>query len=271
MNPTSSSTSPANATPHTPADYSSLAFFLDQHAAFVQAMAARQGRTDLIDAVLMQAFDSFDGNVAIQTEDAPDIECHKGCASCCTLRVTATAPEVLLVARYLRWLGEHPQGQHLGLIGRLAEADSQTRDLNEAQRIKLRERCPFIIDGVCRIYSVRPLACRGHASFNKRECVEAAAGRTDSVAISEPHKLVRGLVQNALQSALRDAGYVWQLYELNHALMLAISLPNAEARWLAGEDPLAAAQIAEVSSEEMATVFDQIKLQQREAHRTHSS
>lgn len=270
MNPTSSSISPAN-TSAPAADNSSLAFFLDQQAAFALAMAPRQGRADLIDAVLMQAFDSFDGNVAIQTEDSPDIECHKGCASCCTLRVTATAPEVLMVARYLRWLGEHPQGQHLGLIGRLAEADSQTRGLNEAQRIQLRERCPFIIDGVCRIYSVRPLACRGHASFNKRECVEAAAGRSESVAISEPHKLVRGLVQNALQSALRDGGYVWQLYELNHALMLAITLPDAEAQWLAGEDPLAEAQIAEVSSEEMAGVFDQIKLQRPAQRGIHAS
>ena len=76
---------------------------------------------------------------------------------------------------------------------------------------------------------------------------------------SQAHRLVRSLVQNALQSALRDAGQAWGLYELNQALLMAMDDPASEARWLAGEAVFAQAQITDVSAAEMAQVFDQLK------------
>jgi hypothetical protein len=92
-----------------------------------------------------------------------------------------------------------------------------SRDFNESEYITqrhmttdlkglLRRPCPLILRGVCIIHPVRPLACRGHASFDRTACARAAAGRNVEVPISEPHLDLRGLVQNALQSALRAAG-----------------------------------------------------------------
>jgi len=51
---------------------------------------------------MLRAWDSLEGKLAIQAEGQPAIACHKGCPSCCTLRVTALAPEVFMVATYLR-------------------------------------------------------------------------------------------------------------------------------------------------------------------------
>jgi hypothetical protein len=59
-------------------------------------MDVRQG------AIFLSAANSFDGNVAIQSEGQPEVACHKGCPSCCSLRVTALAPEVFMMAAYLR-------------------------------------------------------------------------------------------------------------------------------------------------------------------------
>lgn len=240
-------------------DNGPLAYFKAQHRAFADTLAARRDDDRLVDALMTQAFSSFDGNVAIQAEGRPPLACHKGCATCCAIRVTATAPEVLLVARYVRVAGAPLMRIGVDLRRRLAEADGATRGLDEAARVALRWRCPFIEQGVCVIYPARPLACRGHASYDKRACVEAAAGRADRVPYSEPHMTVRSLLQNAMQSALRDAGYAWAGYELNQALEIALADDTCEQAWAGGADPFAAARVDEVSAEEMARTFDQIK------------
>ncbi|MGD0960535.1 MAG: YkgJ family cysteine cluster protein [Methylomonas sp.] len=239
-------------------DTETFEFFAAQALAFAETLANRRGRENLIDGLLSQAFSSFEGNTALMAEDYPALACHKGCAPCCTLRVTATAPEVLLIARYIAWAKF--TDTEINLSKRVAKANQQTCGLNEAQRVKLRRRCPFIMQGACVIYPVRPLACRGHASHDARACIDAAAGRLEQIPASEPHRLFRGLIQNALQSALRDAGYAWGLYELNQALHLALNDASFLARWIAGEDVLAPAGVTEVSREEMGLVFDQIKL-----------
>jgi hypothetical protein len=81
----------------------------------------------------------------------------------------------------------------------------------------------MVVRGVCIVHPVRPLACRGHVSFDKRACALAVAGRDVEVPISMPHKNVRSLVQSALQAALRGAGQEWRSYELIRALNLALS------------------------------------------------
>lgn len=236
-----------------------LAFFKAQHQAFSETLAEWRGRADMVPALLAQAYSSFEGNVEVQAAGQPAIACHKGCATCCTIRVVATAPEVLMVARYIRATEDAQKKAGIDLRQRIAKADGATRGHGEAQRVKLRQRCPFIEQGVCVIYPVRPLACRGHASYDKRACAEAAAGRLDGIPLSMPHRMVRSLVQNALQSALRDAGYVWAAYELNHALILALADEHGEDAWKTGSDVFGPALVAEVSLDEMADAFDRIR------------
>lgn len=240
------------------AENDTLAFFKAQHQGFVKTLSRHRGRQNLLSALLTQAFSSFEGNVEIQAEDYPDVACHKGCATCCTLRVVATAPEVLLVARYVRAADRAFRKAGIDLPRRLADADAATRGCDEDERVVLRCRCPYIDKGACIIYPVRPLACRGHASYDKRACADAAAGRADEVPYSTPHMAVRSLVQNAMQSALRDEGYAWAAYEFNHALAIALDDDECEAAWRSGGDVFEPARVADVSLAEMAHTFDQI-------------
>jgi Fe-S-cluster containining protein len=234
-------------------------FFQALHRAFDTTLADTGRSPKLLDALLGQAFDSFAGNVAIQCEEEPPLACARGCATCCTLRVGASAPEVLLVARFLRAVTPRLLERGIDLVAGLREADAQTAGLAEAARVRLRQCCPFIAQGACVIYPVRPLACRGHASHDMNACIEAAAGRALQVPYSEGHRRVRSLVQNAMQSSLREAGLAWGVYELNRALLLALDDNESEARWLRGEDMFAAAVLNEVSVEEMAAAFDQLR------------
>lgn len=215
-------------------DHGADTFFREQRAAFTHTLAT-QGS----EAALLQAWDSFDGNVAIQCEGQPPVDCAKGCASCCTLR--ATAPAL--------------QRHGIDLIGAVRDADATTRGLDETARVAARRRCAFVVKGVCLIHRARPLACRGHASHDRRACADAAAGRVDEVPFSGPHRLVRLL----LQAALRDQGKAWGAYELNHALVLALDRPDAQAAWKQGEDPLADAAADLELREAMAAGFDEMR------------
>ena len=237
-------------------DNSPLAFFGAMHSAFSGVISQRQ---NIVENLLSIAFSSFDGNVKIQTESQPKLACNQGCAACCRLRVVASAPEILLIAKYLRAKSAHFQQCGIDLTQRIAEADADTRALSEAERAQRKRRCPFIFKGACTIYPVRTMACRGHASLDKRACASALAGNDTIVPISQPHLMVRSIVQNAMQSALLDNGYAWKLYELNHALHLALTDESIETRWLKGEDEFSPAMINEVQWLEMANTFDAIK------------
>ena len=242
---------------NTTSDHSPQAFFRDLRAAFGHTLQDTANGPKNVDSALQQAWDSFDGNVAIQCEGQPPIACHKGCPSCCTLRVGVLAPEVFMVAAYLRATATALQSHGINLIQRIRAADAVTRGLDEVDRVALNRRCAYIEQGVCLIHRVRPLACRGHASYDKRACVEAAAGRVNEVPFSGPHQLVRSLVQSALQAALRAQGLAWGTYEMNHALVLALDDEHAGSRWLAGGDPLAAAAMDGDQREAMAAWFDE--------------
>jgi Fe-S-cluster containining protein len=230
-------------------------FFRNMHAAFARVLNAGHPPELLIDRLATQAFDLFERNIEIQTAGLPEPACHKNCPSCCTLRVTATAPEIFLLARYVRLVDATPNGAALNLPKRIAQANRASKGLGERQRMALRRPCPFIVRGVCIIHPVRPLACRGHASFDRTACRHAAAGRNVEVPVSEPHLNLRGLVQNALQSALRAAGLAWGLYEMNHALALALDRQERGAAWTNGSDSLGPV-IEDADMAAMAVTFD---------------
>jgi Fe-S-cluster containining protein len=238
-------------------DNGTEAFFRDLRAAFERTLCDAQPEA-LTQAVLMQTWDSFDGNVAIQSEGQPPVACHKGCPSCCTLRVSALAPEVFMIATYMKATSPALQKHGIDLITRLRETDAATRGLGEEARVNLRRRCAFIMQGVCLIHQVRPLACRGHASHNKRACVDAAAGRVEEVPFSGAHRTVRVLVQSALQAALRQRQLDWGAFELNHALVLALDDNSAATSWLSGAAPLAAAAVDLEFRDAMVAGFDDV-------------
>lgn len=213
-------------------------------AQFEAILAERKTSGNLAEALADRAFDLFEANIGAQTTQLPPLACAKGCPACCALRVTATAPEIFLLARYVRKIEDGPAGSTLGLARRIAHAHRATRGLSERERMIRREPCPLIIRGVCIIHPVRPLACRGHASFDRRACAQAMAGRDVEVPVSAPHNALRGLIQDALRSAVNSAGLPADLYELNHGLVTALDDASCERAWMRGVDSLAAAGIS---------------------------
>ena len=233
-------------------------FFRQMRSGFsgILASASHDSETTAL-ALAARAVDWFEGNIAIQTEGQPSLACAKGCPTCCALRVCATAPEIFLMAAYIRRVDATPQGAQLQLARRVAEADAVTRGLSEQERLVAGQPCPLLVEGICILHPVRTLACRGHAAYVEEQCRAAAQGQDIEVDVSEPHLTLRSLVQNALQASLRDRGLAWGLCELNQGLALTLAEPERIAAWFAGEDSLAPA-IPDLDMAALGQAFDEL-------------
>lgn len=236
-------------------DLGPSSFFRETSRAFGDTIRSCRTRNDLVALLCAQAFDSFSGNVAIQSEGEPVLACHGECSACCRLRVVATAPEVFLLARFVSVNTAALAEGGVKLIERIANADQTVGGMTEECRLAAQFVCPFIQDDLCLAYKVRPLACRGHAAFDKATCVAAARGEAVEPPISTPHLVVRSLVQNALMAALWESQLAWGLYELNRGLHIVLSTPDALEKWMSGEDPLERARAPEFDMAEASAIF----------------
>ncbi|WP_026191249.1 hypothetical protein [Methylosinus sp. LW4] len=246
-------------TPTDPTSDGPSSFFNAMADAFDATIRERRARPEFIGALCLQAFDSFEGNLAIQTEGAPAIACAGDCPACCVLRVVATAPEVFLIARFVNANQRALAQRGVDLPGRIGAINAFANGCSENARMALRQPCPYIEAGLCLLYRLRPLACRGHASYDKNACIAATSGHDADTAVSTPHLMVRSMVQNAMMSSLRSAGLAWRLYELNGAVAIALDDADAERRWIAGEDPLLPAAIADFDAAEIGSTFDSLR------------
>jgi Fe-S-cluster containining protein len=166
------------------------------------------------------------------------IECAKGCAFCCHVTVAATAPEVFLVANTIR---EHHKDDFEAVLDRVRAADQKTRGLSSYERAVKQIPCALLKDNVCTVYGVRPGPCRGFTSTSKRACEQGFNGDQNAPVHTPPvWTNIRNAHMQALWAALAAAELPTERYEFHHALRVALETPDAEARWLRGEDIFAA-------------------------------
>jgi hypothetical protein len=111
-----------------------------------------------------------------------------------------------------------------------------------------RRRTPCALlsaEGVCQVYTARPLPCIGMVSLDRDACERVFRGPEGSAKIPVDRLwfTVSGAHNLALRLASRDAGLSHRRYELHDALVVALTDPTSEARWLAGEDPFTACRL----------------------------
>lgn len=151
-------------------------------------------------------------------------DCHAGCAHCCRVRVEATDPEVLHIARGLRQL---PAPRQAALRAALrAHVAGQG-----AARPGHVQYCSFLVDQQCSIYALRPAACRKAHSLAVEQCAAHAAQiPQDLKLLTEAEALMAGTAAGYEQAQLPATAH-----ELNAAVLAALSDDKAETRWYGGE------------------------------------
>lgn len=161
--------------------------------------------------------------------------CSRGCGWCCHQRVDVTAPEVFALAESLRGMP----------LERLRATVETLKGLSSREHHLRRVRCALLNDDLeCSAHAERPLACRRGHSLDAAVCrgvyddpAKTAQIPADSTLSWNTAALILGFREGyAHQERALDT------YELNAALLIALEDETCEARWMAGEDPLAAAR-----------------------------
>ncbi len=164
------------------------------------------------------------------------LACQKGCAWCCSFQVTVPAGEVFRIADYLR---ENLSAEQLTKVrARLAEVVQKTAGMDGQERALSGVPCALLVDNACSVYPVRPLVCRGCSSTNAATCEEATKRPGVAVQSSATQRAIYDGTSVGLFSALAEAGWPIETYDLCSALLIALDNPEAADRWLAREPVL---------------------------------
>ena len=127
---------------------------------------------DKLPQAIMQLYEAVDGlleaflNRTIQ--EGKPADCRKGCSWCCRQAVFGVTHEFLYIMAYLR---ERLSAEEQHRILDLAKSNSEvTMPASPEELLRNRLSCPFLEKGICRVYEVRPMACRIYLSSSEMAC-----------------------------------------------------------------------------------------------------
>jgi Fe-S-cluster containining protein len=156
--------------------------------------------------------------------------------------VGTAAPEVLRIVAHLRQTLTPDQMR--ATLARVRERAEQRRALRPDQRGRARLPCPLLIEDRCTAYAVRPLTCRGFNSSDALQCERSLkTGNAAGVPSYAPQRSLCTFVLDGMRAGLEEARLDGELLELTAALDIALTLPDAAERWLAGEAVFASARL----------------------------
>ena len=166
----------------------------------------------------------------VQEEYRPPLHCKAGCHYCCCKPgVLLSIPELLRILARIH--STFSKADVLALGERAKRYGEQVAGRNFNDLVDESVPCPLLVDGLCSVYDVRPLVCRGYNSTDVDACKKAHSDRTARVPIFAMLKDVTdGATVGAAQS-LKAAGFNDSLVDLGTALQLALARgePFAEA------------------------------------------
>ncbi len=164
------------------------------------------------------------------------VACKQGCSWCCSFQVTVGAAEVFRIADYVR--ANLSEDELAKLRARLAEVVQKTAGLNADERPLAGVPCALLVDHACSVYPVRPLVCRGCNSMDAAICEEATRRPEVHIPIDGAQRALHEGTSGGLFSALAEAGWPAEMYDLCSALLIALDHPDAVERWLAKQPVL---------------------------------
>lgn len=166
-------------------------------------------------------------------ENDPSIACRRGCAHCCVTVASVTPPEIFRVAQWLV-AEQHRLPAELSIAAVVGRCTAK-EGASIAAMMVAKVACPSLVDDACGVHPARPLNCRQFFSTSLAACI-ARFGRDEGDIPYVSAAVDRGvLTRILLLGAMQAAGLPDTSYELSGALRVALTVPDAERRWLAGE------------------------------------
>lgn len=187
-----------------------------------------------------EIFDRAMANARDDIETLGPVACRQGCNWCCHQHVTVVAAEALAI---------HAHIAGTKLADRLRAAIPAIVGTDTLARKAAGTPCPFVGDGGCAIYALRPNRCRSVHSRDADYCRRRFEGAVDEpVSPERPIPVEPVALADAtlagLSQALRGRGLAVEALELVHALAVLADDPGAAGAYVAGADVFAGAALS---------------------------
>jgi Fe-S-cluster containining protein len=188
---------------------------------------------------------------------APDVgtlACRAGCTWCCYFSVDVRAVEVFNILDFVE--RTFTIEAKTRVYAEVRANSTALRNLGESERMQRNVKCPFLSEGRCSIYTVRPQACRNYHATDVAGCQKSYEDpeNLDIDPDFAPWVYQAGTAHvDAFSTAMRDAGYDVRAYELNCAVDAARSELAARDRFEFGLLPFTS-----LSGEDVPVEFDEL-------------
>jgi Fe-S-cluster containining protein len=182
--------------------------------------------------------------------DAATLACRAGCTWCCHFTIDVRAAEVFRILDFV----EHsftPE-EKARVYAEVRTNSLALSNLREDERVTRNVKCPFLNEGRCTIYAARPQSCRNYHATNAAGCQQSyeEPWNLDIDPDFAPCVYQAGHAHvEAFSTAMSDAGYDVNAYELNCALDAALSEPGARERFESRLRPFTGLRGEEVPAE----------------------
>jgi Fe-S-cluster containining protein len=189
---------------------------------------------------------------------APDVgtlACRAGCTWCCYFTVDVRAAEVFRIIDFVEQ--SCTPAEKTRVYAEVRANSAALGKLREGERVTRNLKCPFLSAGRCIIYPARPQSCRNYHATNVAGC-QKSYEEPDNLDIDPD--FAPGVYQTggahveAFNTAMSDAGYDVNAYELNCALDAALSDCGARERFESRLKPFTG-----LSGEEVPAEFDDLE------------
>ena len=212
-----------------------------------------QARNEIGSAGVLRALASSQHRHDARIAAAPDagtLACRAGCAWCCYFTVDVRAAEVFGILDFVEQ--SLAPAEKARIYTEVRANSAMLRALGEGGRVTRNLKCPFLSEGRCAIYPVRPQSCRNYHATDAAGCRQSYE-EPDNLDIDP--EFAPGVYQTgaahveAFSGATSEAGYDARAYELNRALDAALSEPRARERFESKLKPFESLDGEEVPAE----------------------
>jgi Fe-S-cluster containining protein len=187
--------------------------------------------------------------------DASTLACKAGCFWCCYFSVDVRPVEVF---RILQFMEQALTAEDRARIRQqISSNQRQLANVDRDTRARLNVRCPFLDQGRCSIYTVRPQTCRNYHATNVAGCQRSYEHPEDLGIDPEfaPLTYQIGMAHvDGFSKAMAAAGYDHRAYEMNAALAHALEAPESARQRFASKQP----PFGEVEGEPVPLEFEEL-------------
>lgn len=148
------------------------------------------------------------------------IDCKAGCSACCYQSIYGVEHEFDTLTQYLlkHWTLEEREQ----LVERARKKFEAMQVLSKEEQALFKSPCPFLKDGNCSVYEMRPMACRIYLSTSVESCKYELAHPEDKDAYPQllDFPLRAGKMMNeGFVAALKVGGYKTREYRIDEGIL----------------------------------------------------